>query len=86
AQVICKRPSARAAGEIDSDCIGILARLGKKLLTTPARRAVDVVQMDALVINCGNNMVQVGNDAGAVHHAYMGLGSDEEYRAVGNGG
>lgn len=40
--------------------------------------------MDALVINCGNDMVQFGYDPGTVHHAYMGLGSDEEYRAVGN--
>lgn len=86
AQVICKRPSARTAREIDSDCIGILACLGQELLAAPARRAVDVVQMDALVINCGNNMVQVGNDPGTVHHADMGLGSDEEHGAVGDRG
>ncbi|WP_223121569.1 hypothetical protein, partial [Pseudomonas viridiflava] len=55
-EFICKRPSARAAGEIDSDRIGILPCLGKKLLTAPARRAVNAVQVDALVINCGNNM------------------------------
>lgn len=86
AQVICKRPSARAAREIDSDRIGILPRLGKKLLTAPARRAVNAVLVDALIINCSNNIAQVGNDPGTMHHACIGLGSDEEDRAVGNRG
>lgn len=85
-EVICKRPTARAAREIDSDRIGVLPCLGKEFLTTPARCAVNAVQVDALVINRGNHMAQVGNDAGAMHHASIGLGSDEECRAAGNRG
>ncbi len=47
---------------------------------------MNAVQVDALVINCGNNMVQVGNDPGTMHYACIGLGGDEEYGAVGNCG
>lgn len=72
--------------KIDSDCIGILPRLGKKFLTAPAGRAVNAVKVNALVINCRNNMVQAGNDPGTMRHAKIGLGSEEEYRAVNNRG
>lgn len=56
AEIGGKRTAARATREIDSDCIGILARIRKKLLTAPARRAVDVIQMGALVIDRRNYM------------------------------